>query len=378
MIPHLYIHIPFCSSKCGYCAFYSETGVESSVITLYPAQLGRELSLRVNECDEIRPMTIYTGGGTPSLLGPNGFRNLNRILRDIISFGDLAEWSVELNPASTTPQLLETIISLGVNRITFGAQSFDNSILNTIGRAHYALDTINAVNAARSAGFTNLGVDLIAGLPGSDTDTWKIDLDTAIQLSPQHISVYSLSIESGTKLETMKNNGLQVPGDEEQLERLSEASTRLAGAGFTRYEISNYSLPGYECKHNLGIWKGNDYLGIGPAAASRIGNMRYENNASLREWIDAIEKALIPPGTIEALSNGDDAMERTLFQLRLQEGFSPEESAGKYPILQKMLPLWREELAMLEKSGAVTFRNGRWSLTPRGMEICDYVIREML
>ncbi len=378
MIPHLYIHVPFCTSKCHYCAFYSETGTGKSIIAEYPALLQQELMLRTDVFSTLNPRTVYMGGGTPSLLGADGFHKLAGLLKGTMKFDQLEEWSVEINPASATPDLFTAMRQCGINRLTFGAQSFNNSVLKTINRIHNAQCTIDSVKLARKCGFDNIGIDLIAGLPGVNSTIWLEDLQSALSLNPQHLSVYSLSVEQGTKLAEMVNNGLPVADVDEQFERLHEAEDILTKAGFMRYEISNYALPGYECRHNLGVWRGDDYLGLGPAAASRIEMNRMENNPDLKLWREALLQNNLPPHTYESMSEEDDALQRVLFRLRLQEGFNPEESIKKYSLLRKKEISWQKALNRMTENGALEQQNGRWSLTERGREVCDYVIRELM
>ena len=378
MIEHLYIHVPFCSSKCDYCAFYSETGFSRNSVAEYPDDLQRELVQLTREHRTVLPRTIYIGGGTPSLLGAKGFRRLAGVLRDNLDLQHLEEWSVELNPVSTSRALLQTMRAAGVNRVTFGAQSFDNGILRTLGRAHAGACTSVAVSMARDTGFNAIGIDLIAAPPGSDEAKWRVDIEATVALNPRHISVYALSIEPGTALAEKVAAGVTLPDEEEQLDRLRQAEETLAGYGFIRYEISNYARPGFECRHNLAIWKGGDYLGLGPSASSRIGVLRTENKASLTEWREALLGGRTPPRGREKLSVEDDALQRTLFRLRLEEGFNPAECARAYPVLASRLTAWERRLGQLRDLGITAHREGRWVLTGRGREICDSVIRELM
>ncbi|MDA3924445.1 MAG: radical SAM family heme chaperone HemW [Kiritimatiellae bacterium] len=381
MIGHLYIHIPFCRSKCYYCAFYSETGRSKKVIKEYPPLLLQELKLRFKSAQEmqfLQPQTVYIGGGTPSLLGVEGFRELASGLKDSVDLSSLKEWSVELNPSSVTPELLTCMRESGVNRITFGAQSFNNAILELINRAHDAEDVIQCVEWAKNAGFTNIGIDLIAGLPGVTQASWNYDLSTALTLEVTHISVYNLSVEPQSRLAVMIEEGMCIPDEEQQLNLLSIAEESLSKGGFNRYEISNYALNGYECKHNLGIWRGGDYLGLGPSAASRIGRQRIENHPNLDAYRDSLQRNIIPPRQVESLSEDDDAVERALFALRLKEGFNPFECAKKFAISQHKADEWENTLIKLSHSGAVERGGKGWRLTRRGYEVCDYVIRELI
>lgn len=378
MAPHLYIHVPFCISKCHYCAFYSKTGVEKSVVAKYPTLLQKELMLRRRGLSGLKPRTIYMGGGTPSLLGADGCRQLTELLKETIQFDQLEEWSVEINPATATAELFETMLKCGVNRLTFGAQSFDDGVLYSINRAHTAQCTTECIKLARSCGFDNTGIDLIAGLPCTDREIWRKDLETALSINPRHLSIYALSLEPETKLKEMVDNGLAVADIDEQFDRLHEAEEILTKSGFMRYEISNYALPGYECRHNLGIWRGEDYLGIGPAAASRIDLKRLENKPNFNQWMNNLSKNELPPHTCEELTPEDDALQRVIFRIRLQEGFNPEQSIKTYTTLTKHRKSWQKTLGKLQANGALEQKNYTWTLTERGLEVCDYVIRELM
>lgn len=380
MIEHLYIHIPFCTSKCHYCGFYSETSYSRQRIHGYPALVAQELALWANECIEVRqmqPRSIYIGGGTPSLLGAEGFTDLADALKRSVDLSRLSEWSVEINPASATLDLLEAMRCAGVNRVTFGMQSFNQEVLLLINRSHTPLQGLESVQRARQAGFQNIGIDLIAALPGLTPELWQRDLHQSMELAPTHISVYNLSLEPATRLAAMVAQGLQTPDEEQQMELLAIAEAALTPQGFIRYEISNYALSGCECQHNLGIWRGNDYLGLGPSAASRIGCCRIENHPKLDTYEQHLNRDCLPPRDIEILTAEDDAVERSLFALRLHEGFSPEECRTRFSVPSAKTVQWEQNLRKLACAGAVEQSGQRWRLTRRGREICDHVIREL-
>ncbi|MFO7937424.1 MAG: radical SAM family heme chaperone HemW [Kiritimatiellia bacterium] len=378
MIPHLYIHIPFCSSKCFYCVFYSETGIGRNEVSEYPSLLGKELTLNTQLFPPLQPQTIYIGGGTPSLLGAEGFAKLTEQLEKFVNPKTLEEWSVEINPSSASAELFETMHRCGVSRLTFGAQSFNNPILETVNRNHNAQCAVEAVKSAAEHGFSNIGIDLIAGLPGTTAKSWRKDMKTALLLNPKHISIYALTVEKGTPLAAMNSNGLLLPSEEELMDRIREGETILTAEGFIRYEISNYALPGYECRHNLGIWRGNDYMGIGPAAASRIKLKRQENIPDFRRWRNALGRNHLPPRLSGILSPKDDALERVLFRMRLNEGFSVTDCLKEYPLLKTREQRWQKTLEHLAESNAVEKNGDSWRLTQRGREVCDYVIRELI
>lgn len=380
MSSHLYIHVPFCDGKCHYCGFYSVVAAPG-IIALYSDLPACELSLVLEAFPGItrEPLrTIYMGGGTPAMLGSDGLKRLTDSLCARLPFDAVEEWTVELNPASATPALLKTLRSLGVNRISIGVQSLDDATLARIGRRHTAETACLAVRTAQDEGFSNTGIDLIAGLPGVTSELWQATLERSAALDLKHISVYALSLEPGTLLAAQVAAGLELPNDDAQLAALAQAEALLDQTGFIRYEISNYAQDGFECRHNLGIWRGNDYLGLGPAAASRIERSRWTNSEDLAEYIEALVQNKRLPGVQEKMNEADDATERALFALRLSEGIDPYADAQRFPALQDRAESWEQRFEGLARQG-ITERGGRrWRLTARGREVCDAVLRELV
>ena len=380
MIPHLYIHVPFCDGKCHYCGFYSVLN-DAHLTGLYTPLPSKELELVVKARPKIArfsPRTVYMGGGTPALLGEAGLSRLIERLSEHLSFASVEEWTVELNPASVNRSLLNALRKLGVNRLSIGVQSFNDATLARIGRRHDARAADQAVHLAQETGFENTGIDLIAGLPGVTPAIWQATLEHAVSLKLKHLSVYALSVEPGTVLARQKEEGLVLPDDGDQLSALKHAEAVLGQAGFERYEISNYAQPGQECRHNLGIWRGNDYLGLGPAAASRLGDARWTNDPDVAGYMDSLAQKQLPPRTFETLTPTDDALERVTFALRLAEGIDPSVVAQRFACLRDRAATWEERFERLMRHG-ITERGGRrWRLTAHGREICDAVIRELL
>ncbi len=378
---HLYLHVPFCESKCGYCAFYSVTTADAAARAAYPDLALREWDLLGAAPGRIE--TLYVGGGTPGLLGTEGFRRLADGLRARGLLDELAEWTVELNPVSAGAPLLTAMRAAGVNRLSFGAQCFDDAVLRRLGRRHTAAGIRRALARARQAGFVNLGIDLIAGLPGMTTAGWRETLRQALDLGCAHLSVYGLGVEPGTRLQAAVREGLAVPGTDEQMDALAVAERMLAAGGFDRYEISNYALAGMACRHNLAVWRGEDYIGIGPAAASRCGRRRWTNLADLPAYQAALMAVSLPPrSSTDELDAAEDALERFAFGARLGEGISPAAAARAWPVLASRVSSWEACLARLTAQGiAEPVPDGddpRWRLTTRGREVADAVIRELL
>lgn len=379
---NLYLHVPFCDGKCRYCAFYSlPSAPASDRILAYASLPAREARLR--GLAGLAPRTVYFGGGTPGLLGPGGFELLVRSLREeaAIDLAQAEEWTVELTPTTATRDLLATLRRLGVNRISIGAQSLDDATLRRIGRRHDARAIREAVAAVRETGFPDVGLDLIAGLPSVSPDEWRATLDAALDLDPVHLSVYALTLEEGTPITRDARAGrLDLPGTDEGMDLLSETEDRLADAGFERYEVSNYARPGYRCKHNMAVWRGEDYAGLGPAASSRTGRRRRTNAPDLDGYETALAKEALPPAdNDETLEPEDDAAERFLFGLRLSEGVAPGRFADRYPAATPLAGNWAKVLSSLVPHGLVeTPATGRFVLTRRGREVTDAVIRELL
>ena len=377
---NLYVHIPFCAAKCRYCGFYSVVPGRDDVAD-YATLPAREARLRPEDFPAA-PRTVYFGGGTPSLLGAEGFEALVRSLRDEagLDLSRAEEWTVELNPASATPELLRALRRAGVNRLSVGAQSFCDATLARIGRVHGAEAIRRAFALARAAGFDDVGLDLIANLPGVADGEWDATLAEALRLEPRHISVYPLILEPGTPFARDAAAGVLGPrlGDDAEMDLVRATAARLAAAGFVRYEISNYGLPGRFCRHNLAVWRGEDYTGLGPAASSRNGLRRRTNAPDLAGYRDALRAGRLPPASEdERLAPLADATERFLYGLRLEEGVSPSGFARRHPAAAPRAAEWEARLAKLEAVGVVRHAGDRWCLTPRGTEVCDAVLAEL-
>lgn len=382
MTSNLYVHVPFCDGRCRYCALYSVPVAKGSHRPVaYAAYPAAEALLR--GLGGLVPDTVYFGGGTPGALGAEGLETLAGSLRAkaSIDLSRATEWTVELTPATASPELLATLGRLGANRLSIGAQSLDDATLRRIGRRHDAQAVRDAVANARAAGFRDVGLDLIAGLPGVSPAGWRMTVEAALALEPSHLSVYSLILEEGTPFSRDARAGrLALPGDDEVMDAIAWAGGRLAAEGFERYEISNYARPGFRCRHNLAVWRGEDYAGLGPAAASRIGARRRTNAPEL----DGYEKALAgnrppPAENDETLDPESDAAERFVFGLRLSDGVAPAEFARRRPAAAPLVAKWERTLAALVPHGLVASPcPGRFALTRRGREVADAVIRELL
>jgi oxygen-independent coproporphyrinogen-3 oxidase len=375
---NLYIHVPYCDGKCLYCAFYSIRGTAAER-DAYAELPELELTRVLAEGVSVTPETVYFGGGTPALLGPEGLRRLASGLRRRVSFEAVVEWTVEVTPPTASDAVLDALREVGVTRVSMGVQCLDDRTLRALGRRHGAADAEASARRIRAAGFANFGIDLIAGLPGLDEPGWAETLARTLALEPAHVSVYGLSVEPGSGLARQVEQGLSLPGEEEGLAALQQAEAALTAAGLARYEISNYARPGCACLHNLACWRGEDYLGLGPAAASRIGLTRRTHAADAAAYRAAITSGSNPLSEEVTLSPVDDATERFVFSLRLAEGGSPRSHAERWPAAGPNVAAWERRLDGLASNGITEEAGlGRWRLTARGREVADAVGRELL
>ena len=347
-LEHLYLHFPFCTGRCGYCAFVS--GPPPPNPSAYVDALLNELSARQLTLAPLA--TLYCGGGTPGLLGEKGFRALRA--SGLFTLAKGYEWTVELHPRTVTHSLMEALSDCGVTRISIGVQSLNDAVLRLCNRRHTAAQALDAVRIARQF-IPDTGIDLIAGLPGVSPMLWRDTLQRVRELSLPHLSIYALSIDSGSAWAAA---GIPAPESESVCDAIAEAAEHLAGDGLERYETSNYARAGFRCRHNLNTWHGGDYVGLGHGAASRI--------ATLRRGTDGCE---------EHLSEIDDALERALTTLRLSEGFHLPALAQRFPCLSPFMEEWAQLLETFRHHGLL---NGHYAPTLRGYEVLDAMERTLL
>ena len=330
----IYIHVPFCLSKCLYCGFYSVASTRNK--DLYVNTLLEEIKLRRDYLSRSPIKTIYFGGGTPSLLSAD---ELSQILRQLEQHHDcsgLQEMTLEANPEQLTPDYCKTLRALGFNRLSIGVQSFQDHVLHFMGRRHTAQQAIRAVENAHTAGFHNISIDLIYGVSERTDEQWSQDLDMAFQLPIQHLSCYALTEEENSRLHKQIQGGKHAPVDDEQaarqygilIERITASGTPLC-PGFEQYEISNFCRPSFESRHNSAYWDHTPYLGLGPAAHSFDGRSRQWNPANLNRYTENIQcgKACEEH---EELSPTDLYNETVLLSLRTRKGLNLEAIAAQY------------------------------------------------
>lgn len=365
MNPGVYVHIPFCEQRCYYCAFtVAVSGADA--YEPYVSRLIREIQLSAYVD---RPETIFFGGGTPSIIA-------GRLIGKIVAaFPEGAsEISLEANPGTLTQRKLEEYRAAGVNRISLGVQSFDDRDLKNAGRIHTSTDVFRDIDMLRKCAFGNLSVDLIAGLPEQQLAIWRENLNWIERLRPEHVSIYMLDIEDRSAWG--KQDRASLPDDDVFTAFYMEAAERLAKAGYIHYEISNWALPGFECRHNLKYWTGVPYRGFGVSAHSFSTTRRFWNTVSLKEYADAIDADRLPVAGGEDLTREMRLEEAFLIGLRRIPGFDvwsvAEELQFKYP------REWFDRVCELEDAGWIQFDGKFLRLTPSGWLLANGVTEELL
>ena len=371
----LYIHIPFCVKKCLYCGFYSTPYTANSADSFVSA-LCLDAARRRDEFSESSFDTVYIGGGTPTALSRGQLGKVFRIIRDQFRISGDAEYTIEANPNSITTEGLALLLDNGVNRLSIGVQSFSDSILRTLGRLYTGEEALNAVVQARSAGFRNVGIDLMYGIPGQTLSDWKHSLESALALTPDHISVYGLSLDDGTWFASEAEAGrLLVPDDEAAVTMSVVAVAALTAAGYGHYEISNFARPGFACRHNVNYWERGAYLGIGPGAWSFLGGRRFSNSRDNEEYCRRLHAGLSPVVMNEIVEPSQAAAEAIMLALRMEEGvdlarFGQEHGASA---LERLTSKGKR----LARSGFAAVSLDRLRLTERGMQLSDSVIARL-
>lgn len=372
----IYVHIPFCASRCSYCDFYSTLSLDAVGETYVKAVLV-EAGLRRDEQRGEPVKTLYLGGGTPSQLPLPLLSTLMSGLNEVFDLGGVEECTVEANPDDVTPRWCAALRRLGVNRVSMGVQSFEDGILRFIGRRHTARQAIEAVSCLKDAGIANISIDLIFGLPGQTLASWTESVHQAIDLHPQHISAYGLTYEEGTRLwwQRERREVTEVP-EEQCLEMYRILVEELKEAGYEHYEISNFALPGYYSRHNSSYWDGTPYLGLGAAAHSYDGEVRRYNPCDLKKYIGCIS-AGSPAFEQEQLEWWQRYDERVMLGLRtargvdiarLREDFG--EAARKHFTSEAQRHIATGHLCLTA--------DDRYVLTADGIMLSDSIIRDLM
>lgn len=353
----VYLHVPYCLQKCAYCDFVSfPIAGRESQLAAYPDLLLQELALRAKQVDFSGAKTVYFGGGTPSLLDPNA------VARLLALFPHAEEITLEANPETVDLSKLQAFRAAGVNRLSFGVQSFDDALLCAMGRAHRADRAKDAVRWAKEAGFANISIDLIYGLPDQTLAGWETDLQQALALDVPHISLYGLSIEPETP---WGREGVQPADEDLSADMLELAVSTLKQAGYGHYEISNFARSGWESRHNLAYWQRKNYLGVGVAAAGCLAERRMYNAADLPAYSAALAAGRLPVAEEEVLDMESVMAETVFLALRTAEGLSFARFAALFGVDARKR--YAAEIRRLSQAGLLAVDADGMHLTERGM-----------
>jgi oxygen-independent coproporphyrinogen III oxidase len=372
----LYLHIPYCLHKCGYCDFNShpENQAEAEV---YISALLAEIDHYAVKLKGKKVPTVFFGGGTPTILPPAHLDKILGRVKNRFNLTPSCEISIEANPATVEYETLEQIRLSGFNRISIGVQSFDAEELKLLERVHNQEEIHTTVDRARQAGFDNLSLDLMFSLPGQSPEKWKSHLQQAVNKKPDHLSAYGLTIEPATSFFKLQERGLlQLPHEDIQLEMLETTIDILQSAGYEHYEISNYAKPGYECQHNLNYWDNGEYLGLGAGASSYLNGERFKNINLPSRYIREVQAGGTAVESTERLEPLHAMGETIMLGLRQLKGISIENFENRFQV--SFNTVYGKVLAPLLEERLITLNQNRMALSRKGLFIADSVILKFL
>ena len=371
----IYVHVPFCRSKCQYCDFYSVTEKEDKLIDQYLDAVCSHIRQSGKLAPNHKVDTIYFGGGTPSFLGAEGLCLILSVIRKSFKVASDAEITFEANPDSVSEKLLKRLAGEGFNRVSLGIQSDDDEMLRKLGRPHTYSQAVTAVNRIRKAGFRNLSVDLMYGLPGQTLAAWEETLRHVLTLTPDHISCYGLTLEEGTPMHRYQD-ALELPDEDAQADMYLRCIEILSRKGYRQYEISNFARKNMTSRHNLRYWRGEEYLGFGPDAASDFGGKRFTMVRSLRDYVKGIaENGQVVAEVIE-IPRRERAYEYLMTRLRTTEGIQGDEYSRRFRL--PFAPL-ENKLKEFQNSGhAFLNKDDRWQFTAEGFLVSNRLITDLL
>ena len=369
----IYVHIPFCRSKCQYCDFYSVTDKNDKLLDAYLDAICRHIKETAPLAPDYRVDTVYFGGGTPSFFGASGLAVILDTLRRNFDISKDAEITFEANPDSVTDKLLKRLRAEGFNRVSLGVQNDGDEMLKKLGRPHTYAQAVTAVERIRKAGYRNISLDLMYGLPGQSLDDWMHTLRNVLSLLPEHISCYALKVEEGTPLYDCKDI-CGIADDDTQADMYLAAVEMLRSKGYRQYEISNFARKGLVSRHNMKYWTGVEYIGFGPAASSDFGGKRFTAVRDLQGYIQGIREGSTILEEVNEVPMRERAGEYLMTRLRTSLGVDPKEYETRF-----MLPFrpLAEKLAQYQ-GYAECSRSGIWRLTPEGFLISNTVISDLL
>ena len=370
----LYIHIPFCLKKCAYCDFASYEDL--SLQEAYFGALKKEIEIVAGEWEGRTFDTLFLGGGTPTCAEDIFIESVTEKAKRILKF-DLKEATVEANPGTVGLEKLEFYRYMGINRISFGVQAAQDRLLKAVGRIHDFGTAAESVELAHHAGFRNINIDIMSGLPGQEAEDLLESVAQAEKLRATHISMYTLKLEENTPLYTAVNGGkITLPDKDEEYDMSKAARDRLSKLGYVRYEISNYAKPGFECLHNLHYWNNDDYLGVGLSASSGLNGRRTTNTRDIAEYIEKLNSGILPYAENAQSGSEEYAFETLMLGLRLVRGIDIDEYKARHGI--DLRERFKETLASLRDRGLADIYEGRLYLTEHGMDIQNTVLVEFM
>ena len=371
----LYIHVPFCRSKCQYCDFYSVTCKDDKLMDQYLDAVCDHIKEAGALAPNYKVDTIYFGGGTPSFFGAEGIAIILTTIRRNFDVDTAAEITIEANPDSINDRLLHRLYAEGFNRVSLGIQTDDDEVLKKLGRPHTYAQAVNAYQRIRKAGFRNVSVDLMYGLPGQTMRTWQETLDNVLKLLPEHISCYGLKVEEGTPLYEYKD-AANLPDDDLQADMYLAAVELLRSRGYRQYEISNFCRKGLYSRHNMKYWTGGEYLGFGPSASSDFAGKRFTFVRDLQTYIQGIRDGGEVMDEVQEIPLRERAGEYLMLRLRTSQGIAADEYERLF--LLPFEPL-AEVLAKHRAFGYTGINDeGRWYLTPKGYLLSNSILSDLL
>ncbi len=376
----LYVHIPYCRQKCRYCDFASFAGSEGTQ-SMYVDDVLMEAALLASRHPQEQIETGYLGGGTPSVLPPALLKKLLHGIFAVFPIRPDAEFTTEANPGTLTEEWLQTAVQCGVNRLSLGMQAVQPELLHTLGRIHDFQQVQQSVLLAQKAGITNISIDLMFGLPGQTIAMWRESLEAALSLGVRHLSCYGLIPEEGTPLfHDLQSGRLSLPNEEDERRMYDMALDLLVKAGFRQYEISNFAIPGYECRHNIGYWRQEAYVGLGVSAASywvtATKKLRTANPRTIPTYHQMIAHRDGSMREQTVLTDADSRFETLMLGLRMNEGISEAAFAAMHHAT--MESIYGDKLRNFEHQGLLHHENGRWALTRRGMDVQNALLVELM
>ena len=371
----IYVHVPFCRSKCQYCDFYSVTNKKDLDFDGYTQAVCTHIKEAGMQAPNHIVDTIYFGGGTPSFFGGEGMAMILAAIRKNFDVSPTAEITFEANPDSVTDRLLRRVRGEGFNRVSLGIQCDDDNILKTLGRPHTYAEAVTAVKKLRKKGFRNISVDLIYGLPGQRPQDWNATLNNVLSLKPEHISCYGLQVEEGTPLYNMQEF-YNLADDDAQADMYLSAVEILRKHGYHQYEISNFCKKGHTSRHNMKYWTGGEYLGFGPGASSDFGGSRFSMGRDVHRYIEGVLQGGTVVEELQEVAPRERAAEYLMMRLRTTAGIDRETYENTY--LLPFAPLEELLLTYKQQNLAVQTYDGRWHLTARGFLLSNSIISDLL